>query len=95
MTGLSLYNFKSNFLDLEKDVIWVFWRDVLYDGNCFEEEQEERKIKIKNKTKFVIDLCFIDLIIEKLWIYFRLLWKDSSNLIISFIFSEKVCKSII
>ena len=24
MTGLSLYNFRSNFLDLENDVIWVF-----------------------------------------------------------------------
>jgi len=41
----------------------MFWGYVLYDGNCFGEEQEERKIKIKNKTKFVIDLCFIDLII--------------------------------
>ena len=80
-------------MDLENDVICVFWGNTLCGGTCFEEEQEERKIKIKNK--FVIDLCFIDLIIEKLWIFFRLLWKDSSNLIISFIFSEKVCKSII
>jgi len=61
---------------LENDVIREFWENVLYDGNCFEEEQEERKIRIKNKTKFEIDLCFIDLIIEKLWIFLRLLWKE-------------------
>ena len=60
MTGLSLYNFKSNFLDLGKDVIWVFWGDVLYDGNCFEEEQEERNIKVRNKTKCTIILNFME-----------------------------------
>ena len=37
MTGLSLYNFRSNFLDLENDVIWVFC------GN----DWEDRKIREK------------------------------------------------
>ncbi len=48
MTGLSLYNFRSNFLDLENDVIWVF---------CEYASEERRRIDK------MISSCIIRLLI--------------------------------
>ena len=60
VTGWALYSFSSSFLDLENDVIMVFWLYAWDDGTVLVEEQEERKIKVRNTTKFTIILNFIE-----------------------------------
>ena len=48
MTGLFLYNFRSNFLDLENDVIWVFC------VNAWEERRRKERRMSRCFTKLHI-----------------------------------------
>ena len=52
--------FSSSFLDLENDVILVFWLYAWDDGTVFVEEQEKRNINVRYKTEFATILNFIE-----------------------------------
>ena len=51
VTGLTLYNSRSNFLDLENDIIWV---------SCGNTREDRRRVNMR------ISLCFIRFLISGL-----------------------------